>query len=203
MADISVLNIPKAVPECNTFLTGNQPVFYHRKDRETIATMLFKKAGVQNTRLAKTYRYQLLCLLLALSWSSDYTTNIRGKIPEKSQTMNEQTKIELFDNPRPQRDYCITIRCPEFTSVCPRTGQPDFGEIIIEYCPDKSCIELKSLKFYMQSYRNKGIFYEALTNDILDDLSGACRPRWMKVTSQFRPRGGITTDVVAEYKADK
>ena len=117
--------------------------------------------------------------------------------------MSEQAKLELFDNPSTGRDYIITINCPEFTSVCPRTGQPDFGEIIIEYCPDKLCIELKSLKLYMQSYRNKGIFYEALTNDILDDLSDACKPRWMKVTSRFRPRGGITTDVIAEYKPDK
>ena len=111
-------------------------------------------------------------------------------------------ELELFANPRPERDYVITIRCPEFTSLCPRTGQPDFGEITIEYCPDKLCIELRSLKFYMQSYRNKGIFYEALTNDILDYLAGACSPRWMKVTSRFTPRGGITTEVVAEYKAD-
>ncbi|MHC4085336.1 MAG: preQ(1) synthase [Planctomycetota bacterium] len=117
--------------------------------------------------------------------------------------MVDQIKQELFDNPNPERDYVIKINCPEFTSVCPRTGQPDFGEIIIEYCPDKLCIELKSLKLYMQSYRNKGIFYEALTNDILNDLSGACKPRWMKVTSRFRPRGGITADVVAEYKPDK
>lgn len=111
--------------------------------------------------------------------------------------------LELFDNPRSDRDYSITIRCPEFTSVCPKTHQPDFGEITIEYCPDKQCIELKSLKFYMQSYRNKGIFYEALTNQILDDLAGKCRPRWMKVTSRFTPRGGITTEVVAEHTAGK
>jgi 7-cyano-7-deazaguanine reductase len=115
--------------------------------------------------------------------------------------MSGSIAIELFDNPRPERDYRISIRCPEFTSVCPRTGQPDFGEIIIEYCPDKSCIELKSLKLYMQSYRNKGIFYEALTNQILDDLSGVCGPRWMKVTSRFAPRGGITTEVIAEHNA--
>lgn len=115
--------------------------------------------------------------------------------------MAENLNIELFENPSPGRDYNITIRCPEFTSVCPKTGQPDFGEITIEYCPDKSCIELKSLKFYIQSYRNKGIFYEKLTNDILDDLSGASKPRWMKVSSKFTPRGGITTDVVAEYNA--
>jgi 7-cyano-7-deazaguanine reductase len=117
--------------------------------------------------------------------------------------MGEQVEIELFDNPRPERDYRITIRCPEFTSVCPRTGQPDFGEIIIEYCPDTSCIELKSLKFYMQSFRNKGIFYETLTNDILDDLSRQSKPRWMKVISRFTPRGGINTEIVAEYQAKK
>ena len=114
----------------------------------------------------------------------------------------EKPELELFDNPNRQRDYTITIQCPEFTSLCPKTGQPDFGQITIEYCPDKLCIELKSLKFYMQSYRNEGIFYESLTNTILDDLVLACRPRWMKVTSKFTPRGGITTEVVAEYNQD-
>jgi len=112
--------------------------------------------------------------------------------------MSDKYEFELFDNPSPGRDYTITIRCPEFTSICPKTGQPDFGEITIQYCPDKLCLELKSLKFYMQSYRNQGIFYEKLTNDILDDLSAACKPRWMKITSCFTPRGGITTEVVAE-----
>jgi 7-cyano-7-deazaguanine reductase len=117
--------------------------------------------------------------------------------------MSEKPRLELFENPNPERNYVIIIRCPEFTSVCPRTGQPDFGEITIEYCPDKLCIELKSLKIYMQSYRNRGIFYEALTNEILDDLSGCCKPRWMKVTSKFTPRGGISTDIVAEYNKEK
>ncbi len=134
---------------------------------------------------------------------SDILIILEGDIYIRGQAMSEQAKLELFDNPSPERDYVITINCPEFTSVCPRTGQPDFGEIVIEYCPDKLCVELKSLKLYMQSYRNKGIFYEALTNDILDDLSDACKPRWMKVTSRFRPRGGITTDVVVEYKQGK
>ena len=110
-----------------------------------------------------------------------------------------EPKIELFDNPRPGREYTITIHCPEFTSLCPKTGQPDFGEIIIDYCPDKSCIELKSLKFYMQSFRNKGIYYEALTNQILDELAAVCSPKRMKVTAKFTPRGGITTEVVAQY----
>jgi 7-cyano-7-deazaguanine reductase len=117
--------------------------------------------------------------------------------------MAKDIQIELFDNPRPGREYTIRIQCPEFTSVSPKTGQPDFGEIIIEYCPGKKCIELKSLKYYLQSYRNKGIFYESLTNDILDELAGACKPRWMRVTSQFTPRGGITTDVVAEYSSSR
>jgi 7-cyano-7-deazaguanine reductase len=113
--------------------------------------------------------------------------------------MAEKPQLELFDNPRPGRDYTITIRYPEFTSVCPKTGQPDFGTIVIEYIPDKLCIELKALKYYLQSFRNKGIFYEFLTNEILDDLTFSVKPRWMRVTSQFTPRGGITTDVCAEY----
>jgi 7-cyano-7-deazaguanine reductase len=115
--------------------------------------------------------------------------------------MRKDVQLDLFDNPRPGRDYTVTIRCPEFTSVCPKTGQPDFGEITIEYIPGKTCIELKSLKYYLQRFRNIGVFYERLTNDILDDLTTACRPRWMRVTSRFSPRGGITTDVVAESTA--
>lgn len=129
------------------------------------------------------------------------THDYSNKYAWKGSAMSDGATIELFDNPRPQRDYGITIRCPEFTSLCPKTGQPDFGIITIEYGPDKTCIELKSLKFYMQGYRNQGIFYEALTNQILDDLAGACRPRWMVVTASFAPRGGITTEVKAEYRA--
>lgn len=112
-------------------------------------------------------------------------------------------EFEVFENPRIGRDYTITTRVPEFTSVCPKTGQPDFGEITIEYIPDKTCLELKSLKFYMQSFRNQGIFYEQLTNDMLDDLCSACKPKWMRVTSRFTPRGGITTDVTVEYSKEK
>ncbi|MHC4551815.1 MAG: preQ(1) synthase [Planctomycetota bacterium] len=115
--------------------------------------------------------------------------------------MSDKPELEMFENPRPGRDYVITTRCPEFTSVCPVTGQPDFGEILIEYTPDQLCIELKSLKFYMQSFRNQGIFYERLTNDILDDLVAACKPKWMRVTSKFTPRGGISTDVCVEHTA--
>lgn len=124
-----------------------------------------------------------------------------GAIPERrslfySFVMN--STLDTFPNPRPERDYEIQIRCPEFTSVCPKTGQPDFGEIAITYTPNAACIELKSLKYYLQSYRDQGIFYEAVTNRILDDLIAACRPRRMRITGAFTARGGITTTVVAE-----
>jgi 7-cyano-7-deazaguanine reductase len=108
--------------------------------------------------------------------------------------------IETFPNPRPERDYRIEIRCPEFTSMCPKTGLPDFGEIRIDYVPDHTCIELKALKFYLMGYRNQGIFYEAATNRILDDLVAACSPRQMTITGAFTARGGITTTVVAEHR---
>ena len=107
--------------------------------------------------------------------------------------------LETFPNPRPEREYTIDIRCPEFTSVCPKTGQPDFGEIHIAYTPAETCIELKSLKYYLQAYRNQGIFYEAVTNRILDDLVACCQPRRMRVTGAFSARGGITTTVVADF----
>jgi 7-cyano-7-deazaguanine reductase len=108
--------------------------------------------------------------------------------------------LETFPNPRPGRDYEIEIRCAEFTSVCPKTGLPDFGTIIIKYVPDDSCLELKALKYYMLEFRNKGIFYEAVTNAILDDLVAACAPRRMTVIGDFSARGGITTTVKAEYE---
>jgi len=108
--------------------------------------------------------------------------------------------LETFPNPRPERDYEITISCPEFTSVCPKTGLPDFGEIRITYVPDRACVELKSLKYYIISFRNRGIFYEHVTNEILDDLVAAIRPRRMTVTGDFSVRGGIKTIVTAEYR---
>lgn len=109
--------------------------------------------------------------------------------------------LETFPNPRPDRDYEIDIRCPEFTSMCPKTGLPDFGEIRIQYIPGDTCIELKSLKYYMLDYRNQGIFYEAATNKILDDLVAACAPRQMTVTGAFTARGGITTTVIAKHNS--
>src|SRR5688572_18607492 len=115
--------------------------------------------------------------------------------------MSSTTTIETFPNPRPQREFEIAISCPEFTSVCPKTGLPDFGEIRISYVPAELCIELKSLKYYMIEFRNRGIFYEAVTNQILDDLVSACQPRRMTVVGDFTVRGGLKTVVTASYQA--
>jgi 7-cyano-7-deazaguanine reductase len=109
--------------------------------------------------------------------------------------------LETFPNPRPERDYEIQIQCPEFTSVCPMTGLPDFGEIRITYVPDAACVELKSLKYYMVEFRNQGIFYEDVTNRILDDLVALLKPRRMTVVGDFSVRGGIKTVVTAVYPA--
>lgn len=108
--------------------------------------------------------------------------------------------LETFPNPRPERDFEISISCPEFTSVCPKTGLPDFGEIRITYVPDAHCVELKSLKYYMIEFRNRGIFYESVTNQILDDLVAVLEPRRMTVVGDFSVRGGIKTVVKAEYR---
>jgi len=110
--------------------------------------------------------------------------------------------IETFRNAYPEREYEIEIRCPEYTAVCPRTGQPDFGEIRIVYVPAEACIELKSLKYYLQSYRNRGIFYETAVNQILDDIVASCQPRRCTVIGLFRPRGGMTTTVTATYRCE-
>lgn len=109
--------------------------------------------------------------------------------------------IETFPNPASHRDYTIIHTCPEFTSVCPKTGQPDFATIDLEYIPDELCIELKALKLYYYSFRNEGIFYEAVTNRLLDELVEACKPRYMKVTGTFNVRGGIGSVIVTEHRA--
>lgn len=108
--------------------------------------------------------------------------------------------VDTFPNPRPERAFEIAIACPEFTSVCPKTGLPDFGEIRITYVPAERCIELKSLKYYLVEYRNRGIFYEQATNQILDDLVAACQPRRMRVVGDFTVRGGLKTTVTALYE---
>lgn len=106
--------------------------------------------------------------------------------------------IETFPNPKPGRDYVIFHSCPEFTSVCPKTGQPDFATIDLEYVADQTCLELKALKLYYYSFRNEGIYYEAVTNRLLDELVAACNPKWMRVTAHFNVRGGIGSVITAE-----
>ncbi len=108
-------------------------------------------------------------------------------------------QIEVFDNPAPERDYEIIHKNPEFTSVCPKTGLPDFGTVIVKYVPDKVCIELKALKYYFMDFRQKGIFYEAVTNKILDDLVAACKPKSMEITTEWKVRGGISSVITAKY----
>jgi len=114
----------------------------------------------------------------------------------------DEPALETFPNPRPERDYEIDTRFAEFTSVCPRTGLPDFGEIRITYVPDAKCLELKALKYYLIRFRNRGIFYETVTNQILDDLVAACAPRRMTVVGDFSVRGGLKTVVTATYAQD-
>jgi len=109
--------------------------------------------------------------------------------------------LETFDNQYPGRDYTIHIVCPEFTSVCPKTGQPDFGTLTFTYIPERKCVELKSLKLYLQQFRNEGIFYENVTNRILDDLVAVLAPRQMTLVASFTPRGGITTTVTATFQS--
>jgi 7-cyano-7-deazaguanine reductase len=110
--------------------------------------------------------------------------------------------LELFPNPQPERDYTIRINIPEFTCLCPKTGQPDFATLVLEYIPDRHCVELKSLKMYVWSFRNEGAFHEAVTNEILDDLVKAAAPRFMRLTAIFNVRGGIDTTVIAEHRAE-
>ena len=112
---------------------------------------------------------------------------------------DNKVNLETFPNKYPKRNYVITINCPEFTSICPKTGLPDFGTIIIEYIPDKYCLELKSFKYYLLKYRNEGIFYESAVNKILDDLVKVLKPKQITVTGNFTARGGINTSVVSKY----
>lgn len=111
--------------------------------------------------------------------------------------------LEVFDNQYPNRDYEIEIICPEFTSMCPKTGQPDFGTLTFTYVPDKKCVELKSLKLYLQQFRQEGIFYEMVTNRILDDLVAMLHPRSMKLVAAFTPRGGIRSNITATFTSSE
>jgi 7-cyano-7-deazaguanine reductase len=114
-------------------------------------------------------------------------------------TQNFRDVLESFDNQFPQRDYSIKIVCPEFTSVCPKTGQPDFGSLTFEYTPEKRCVELKALKMYLQTFRDQGIFYENVTNTIMDDFVAVVQPRKASLTAEFTPRGGISSIIRVEY----
>ena len=125
-------------------------------------------------------------------------------MPESSKTRSGAgavRELETFENPRPGRDYTIRIRVPEFTCLCPKTGQPDFASLLLEYVPDNLCIELKSLKKYIWSYRDVGAFHEAITNQILDDCVAAIAPRYLRLNADFNVRGGIYTTIVAEHRA--
>ena len=114
-------------------------------------------------------------------------------------TKKSSKDLEIFPNPRPERNYTITMECPEFTCLCPRTGQPDFATIHIRFVPDELCIELKSLKLYLWSYRDEGTFHETVINQILDDLVAACKPRFMEIVGDFYVRGGIYTSIRATH----
>ena len=116
-------------------------------------------------------------------------------------TTQPSRELELFPNPQPARDYTIRIDIPEFTCLCPKTGQPDFATLKLEYIPDRQCVELKSLKLYVWSFRDQGAFHEAVTNEILDDMVKAAQPRFMRLTAIFNVRGGIGTTVIAEHRA--
>jgi 7-cyano-7-deazaguanine reductase len=117
-----------------------------------------------------------------------------------NQTRGPSRELETFPNPNPERDYTIRISIPEFTCLCPKTGQPDFATLKLEYVPDKACVELKSLKLYVWSYRDEGAFHEAVTNQILSDLATATQPRFMRLTADFNVRGGVYTTIVAEHR---
>jgi len=122
---------------------------------------------------------------------------------EPAMTTAPSKNLETFPNPQPERQYTIRMRIPEFTCLCPKTGQPDFATLLLEYVPDKSCVELKALKLYVWSYRNEGAFHEAVTNRILDDLVAATAPRFMRLSAEFGVRGGIYTTVVAEHRSKR
>jgi 7-cyano-7-deazaguanine reductase len=153
-------------------------------------------SGVENHRNAESGGFSFFTFPEAFIMSQ------WGK-EEKERPVAEEFRdiLETFANSYPQRNYVIEIICPEFTSVCPKTGQPDYATLKITYVPDRKCVELKSLKFYLQRFRNEGIFYENVTNRILDDLVAAVQPRQMTLVASFTPRGGISTNVTAKFES--
>jgi 7-cyano-7-deazaguanine reductase len=158
--------------------------------RSVFATLL----QFYHTKTAAGYRLLFPSVRCRIKRSQQVTHGASNRNAMSSEASKD---LEVFPNPELDRSYTITMECPEFTCLCPRTGQPDFATIHIRYRPDELCIELKSLKLYLWSYRNEGTFHEALVNKILDDLSGACSPRFMEVIGDFYVRGGIHTTVMA------
>jgi 7-cyano-7-deazaguanine reductase len=144
-----------------------------------------KRVSRRNGNIVSTEKYEELTLLKRSA----------GSRPDSP----EAARLESFPNKYPSRDYRVVFDCPEFTSLCPITGQPDFARITITYIPHLKCLESKSLKFYLFSFRNVGMFHEEITNRILDDLVSACQPRWAEVRGVMNPRGGISIDVIAAY----
>ncbi|MCE3233841.1 MAG: queF [Vampirovibrio sp.] len=130
------------------------------------------------------------------------TGNLTDTAPQDRSIYSEKPALEVFNNPNPSRNYTNSIEVAEFTSVCPKTGLPDFGTINIDYVADQTCLELKSLKYYFLSFRNRGIFYEAVVNEILDDLVAACEPRFMEITGEFTARGGLSSTITATYRKE-
>jgi len=116
-----------------------------------------------------------------------------------SDSTNFADLLDVFDNPSPERNFTIEHHCPEFTSVCPKTGQPDYGTVIFSYIPDKNCVELKSLKMYLQRFRNEGIFYEQVTNRIMDDFLEKVKPRQAKIETRWTPRGGLNSNIIVQF----
>ncbi len=130
---------------------------------------------------------------------ADRMIAVGARAPEAGRTRPSKT-LDVFDNPNPERDYLIHMQVPEFTCLCPLTGQPDFAHFTIDYVPDRSCVELKSLKLYVWSFRDEGAFHEAVTNRVLGDLATAAKPRFMRVTARWGVRGGIFTNIVVEHR---
>jgi 7-cyano-7-deazaguanine reductase len=138
---------------------------------------------------------------MAVAWATVRGRNIAIQQGNPAMPSAPSKQLETFPNPQPERDYTIRMRIPEFTCLCPKTGQPDFAEMRLEYVADKTCVELKSLKLYIWSFRDEGHFHEDVTNRILDDLVAATQPRFMRLSAEFGVRGGIYTTVVAEHRA--
>ncbi len=150
------------------------------------------------------YGYSELWVIIERYEENSYNPSINlfhQHLPNMSTSPSKS--LETFENPQTERDYTIRIRMPEFTCLCPKTGQPDFATLYLDYVPDKLCVELKSLKLYIWSFRDEGAFHEAVTNQMLDELAAVTHPRFMRLTAEFMVRGGIYTTVVAEHKAEQ